>query len=250
MKKCFVVASSIEISSDTPFTYSERRTALTTRERYIQTVYTIASIKNNFPDAKIYIVDSSTNYELYRDVFNSKYPVVQFGDVEYVSLREQFPAAYEIANTHAQKTYCECTTLKAFMEGYRNELLNYDFIFKASGRYVFEFHRKDFAPNKMYFKKVLFPWDPFLDTWHAEVNYNNGVLTHYNACVYGFGRNFLDNMIDVYGKCLELIERHDQYEIEPLLHHFTRPYHNAVVEANDWWTVTGFEGISANLVRF
>ena len=250
MKKCIIVTSSIDITSNTPFTYSERRNAFSTRERYIQTVFTIASLKNNFPDAKIYIVDSSADYQLYKDVFNSKYPSVQFNNVEFISLREEFPAAYAIASTHPQKTYCECTTLKAFMEGYKTELQQYDFVMKASGRYAFEFHHKDFEPNRMYFKKVLFDWEPGLDTWHSEVNYKNGVLTHYNACVYGFGINFLDTMIEVYDNCLRLIEKHDQYEIEPLLYHFTRKYHNAIVEANDWWTVTGFEGISANLVRF
>ena len=81
MNSVFVVGSSIQ-TRNIPLTYSKVRTVFSPEERFRQTIFTINSIRNSFPQSKIYIVDSSEDYKQYQLLIS------YFRNVDFVPLKE------------------------------------------------------------------------------------------------------------------------------------------------------------------
>ena len=80
MNKLIVVGSSIQ-PGEGKFSYSNTRSSFSTEERFRQTVFTINSLRNSIPDAKIMVVDSSDDYMQY-------YAQLAFiKNVEYIPLK-------------------------------------------------------------------------------------------------------------------------------------------------------------------
>ena len=86
MNKLIVVGSSIQ-PREGKFSYSNTRSSFSTEERFRQTVFTINSLRNSIPDAKIMVVDSSDDYMQY-------YAQLAFiKNVEYIPLKRHSQSA-------------------------------------------------------------------------------------------------------------------------------------------------------------
>jgi hypothetical protein len=207
-------------------------------------VYTVNSIRSQVPGAKIFLLDSSDPDKEIRDTFNP------FG----VTCVEFSQELREIINSHPHKSYCECLMLKTFFEGYKQEIKEFDFIYKATGRYVYEIN-SDPTPDKMYFKKPnQFPWRnewtsmfPLVDLRTEE---GHNYLRQYCTVLYGFGIDHLHKMTDMYNAIMHIIDKpgFTQYDVEGLTYSLSRNYKNLIEETD--WIVTGFDGTSGRLMHY
>ncbi len=132
MNNLFIVGSSIQ-TRNAPLTYSPVRTIFSSEERFRQTIFTVNSIQAAFPEAKIVVVDSSDIYKEYQDTFRF------FKNTEFIPLKELDQEAFEIVNTHPNKSLCESLLLNTFYKKFRKEIKQYDYVIKTCGRY-FYFH--------------------------------------------------------------------------------------------------------------
>lgn len=248
MKECFVVTSSIQ-TSNIPLTYSSNRSAFSSNERYRQTIYTINSIISQKPEATIYIFDSSYEYSEYAKFF-SYFPRVTFIPLKEISEKNQ-----KLVNTHRHKSYCECLLLDTFFDYFKQDLKEFDFFYKATGRYVYEFNNYPVSTEKIYFKYPNeFPWEDSWNEYFKLVDYRaaerHNVFKQYCTVLYGFGNCNIKLMQDYWKSVLEIVtkEDHIQYDVECLMYHLTRPQKNLIEHAE--WVVTGFEGASGRLLRY
>jgi len=109
MRNLFVVGSSIQ-PREGRFTYSPTRSTFAADERFRQTIFTINSITAAFPEAKIVIVDSSNDYMEYIQTF------WHMKNVDFVPLKELCEDAFEIVNTHPNKSLCESLLLNTYFK--------------------------------------------------------------------------------------------------------------------------------------
>ena len=250
MNKVVVVGSSINPRSGR-FTYSETRSKFNAEERFRQTIFTINSLQNALPDAKIIIVDSSDDVKEYR--LNLSY----HRNVQFVQLKEISPEAHEIVNTHPNKSLCESLLLNTFYKYHKANLSRYDFILKATGRYFYyNLNNNLFTEenrDKIFFKKPLsFEWN---DSWRYSFvdrreHQNNNRLHQYCTVLYGFGSSQLNSMIDINDATVHLLDQPSMshYDIETLSYYFTRPYESNVIETN--WIVSGWDGTSGRYMYY
>lgn len=250
MNKLFVVGSSIQ-TREAPLTYSAVRTVFSKEERFRQSIFTVNSIRNAFPDAKIVFVDSSNDYFEYQNLFR------YFKNTEFIPLKEINPAAFDIVNTHPNKSLCESLLLNSFYKAFRKEILQYDFVIKGCGRYFhFDFDSSLFTVenlHKLFFKKPLnFEWQ---DRWRYHFvdrrkEQNNNRLHQYCTVLYAFGASQLDKMIDINEATIHLLKQKAMahYDIETLSYYLTRPYEKDVIETD--WKVCGWDGTSARFMYY
>lgn len=250
MNKIFVVGSSIQTRS-IPLTYSPVRTVFSSEERFRQTIFTINSIYNSFPDSKIVIVDSSQDYTEYLTVLR------YLPNVEFVPLKELSGEAFETVNTHPNKSLCESLLLNTYYRHYKKQLQQYDYIIKGCGRYFYwNFNDSLFIQenkDKMFFKKPLnFEWS---DTWNYSLidrreHQNNNRLHQYCTVLYAFGSEHLEKFIDINEATVSLLKhpKMSHYDIETLSYYFTRPYEKQVIETD--WKVCGWDGTSARFMYY
>lgn len=250
MNKIFVVGSSIQ-TRDKPLVYSAVRTVFSKEERFRQSVYTVNSIRNAFPDAKIVFVDSSKEYDEYMTIF--KY----FENTEFIPLIELDKDAFEIVNNHPNKSLCESLLLNVYFKKYKKYLQSFDYIIKGCGRYVhFNFDDSLFTKenkDKFFFKKPLnFEWTNnwryhFVDRRGFQ---NNNRLHQYCTVLYAFGSSQLDKMIDINDAVVHLLQQPSMshYDIETLSYYLTRPFEKDIVETD--WIVCGFDGTSARFMYY
>lgn len=250
MNKIFVVGSSIQ-TRDIPLTYSKVRTVFSSDERFRQTIFTINSIRNAFPDSRIVIVDSSEDYRDYQSF------IQYFKNVEFIPLKELDEKSFEIVNTHPNKSLCESLLLNSYYKKFKSDLKKYDYIIKGCGRYFyFDFNDSLFTEqnvNKFFFKKPLnFEWN---DSWNYHFidrrgPQNNNRLHQYCTVLYAFGASNLERMIDINTATIHLLDqapmRH--YDIETLSYYLTRPYEKDVIETD--WRVCGWDGTSARFMYY
>jgi hypothetical protein len=245
MKISFVVTSTI-YPSDIPLTYSQVRSKFDPEERLRQTIYTINSIKSQIPNARIYLLDSSPDTQKISDAF--KY----FGVILPLIPEE----TKQIINTHPHKSYCECLLLSSFFDAYKKEISDQDFIFKSTGRYVYDFRGLNaLDTSKMYFKKPnCFPWRnewswqfPLVDTRTEEFH---NEFRQYCTVLYGFGSQHIPKMRDIYTTVMNIINQREysHYDVEGLTYTLTRGY-KPLIEETDW-LVTGFDGTSGRLMYY
>lgn len=134
-KICFFISSAIELYNDHPLYYSKEvpRTAFTVEERLRQTVFTITSIKTLCPGAKIFLFDISKNYQ----PFVAALAKIKNVDLEFIACEEIASAAAELCRTHPSKGLCEATSTALFLQHRAEQVKEFDYLIKVSGRYFF-----------------------------------------------------------------------------------------------------------------
>lgn len=248
MKTCFIVTSSIQ-STNKPLTYSATRSAFSNEERFRQTMYSISSIKSIYPEAKIYIVDSSKEYAEYDNFFR-----YYFG-VEFFSIEKHDPAINYIINNHAHKSYCESLLIRTFMKAKMTELIKHDIIFKVSGRYVYEINSKPKDLSKIYFKKASAhawqnEWNDAFSLIDRRKVENDSYLRQYSTVIYAYGSKHLKVMLNIHEKILKITSNPNYRACDTeLLHYFyTRDFLEDLIETD--WTVSGYLGSTGSFVRY
>ena len=250
MNKVVIVGSSIQ-PREGKFTYSETRSKFDSEERFRQTIFTINSLRNCLPDARIIIIDSSNDYKEY-------IPNLSFiKNVEYVPLKELSYSAFESVNTHYNKSYCENLLLNTLYTKFKKELLGYDYIIKATGRYFYyDFNDNLFNEqnlDKIFFKKPLkFVWNDAWNYWmidRRQIQQDN-FLRQYCTVLYGFGSQHLEKMIDINEASMKFMDSPEMkhYDIETLSYYLTRPYEDKVLETD--WKVSGWDGVSGRYMYY
>jgi hypothetical protein len=250
MRKLFVVSSSIAPKPGT-FTYSPTRSVFGAEERFRQTIFTINSIQASFPNDKIVVVDSSEDYADYIVTLR------HLKNVEYLPVKDYAPEIFNLVNHHQNKSLCECALLNSYYKKFKNEIKEYDYVIKTTGRYFyFNFNDALFTQentNKIFFKKPLnFEWN---DNWRYQfvdrrVQQNNNRLHQYCTVLYGFGIHQFDKFIDINDAVVNLLsnEKMAHYDIETLSYYFTRPFEKDIIETD--WIVSGWDGTSARFMYY
>jgi hypothetical protein len=248
--KLFIVGSSIQTRSNR-LTYSKVRTIFSREERLRQTIFTINSITNAFPDSKIVLVDSSDDT---KDIeISFKY----FKNVEFIALKELSGEAHEIVNTHKNKSLCESLLLNTYYTQYKKYIKEFDFVVKACGRYFYFDMLDSFFTeenkDKIFFKKPLkFKWN---DTWNyqyidARETQKDDFIRQYCTVLYGFGSSHLHKFIDMNEAIVHLISypQMSHFDVETLSYYMTRPFQSQIIETD--WRVCGWDGTSGKFMFY
>lgn len=241
MKIAFIVTSAIHVNRTNRIgTNLERpRTVHSTEERERHTFFTLGTLFATYPDADIFLVDGSSDYTFPKHKVN-------WANLHIHHTHTTSPNLQKIISTHPHKSYCEGLLLLEFIESNKQKLLEYDIIFKVSGRYLPYFKdQTTLDPTKIYFKK------PLAYEWNEKWNYhlidlrketNDNKMRQYSSVLYGFGqqhfhkfKDILHTIVDMTGK-----EKYSHYDMEALLYYFTRPFQNDIIETD--WMVSGFVG--------
>jgi len=151
MQKAILVTSVIWPENDVPLNFGNRRSAFTARERLIQTVATLHSLQLQQPDAMFFFCDASVPD--YSQVLRPLYH-----NVRYLHLHEYNPQLAERVRTAGNKSIGECQMLLSLWEAFKSQILEADFVMKATGRYMYEnFHDQFFVEENL--DKYLFTYD-------------------------------------------------------------------------------------------
>lgn len=250
MNNLIVVSSSIQPRQGV-FTYSKTRSIFSADDRFKHTIFTINSLRNCLPNSKIVIIDSSDDYIEYKQTFEI------FKNVEFIPLKELSGEAFEIVNTHPNKSLCESLILNTYFTQYKKQIKEYDYLLKSCGRYFyFDLDDKYFTPeniDKIFFKSRLgFEWS---DAWNysfvdKRAEQNNNLIHQYSTILYGFGTSHLEKFIDINEATIHMLNQRQMihYDIETLSYYLTRPYEKAIIETD--WIVSGWEGISGRYMYY
>lgn len=242
MNKLIVVTSCINPRNG-HFTYSKTRSKFNAEERFRQTLFTINSLRNSLPEAKIVIVESSDNLIEYEQILS------YHKNVELIHLKKISAETHEIVNTHVHKSFCESLMLNTFYDYYKHELPKYDYIIKVSGRYFFynlnKYIFNEENKDKILFKKPMhFEWN---DSWgyslvDLRAEQNDNKLYQYCTVLYGFGYDKLQTMVELNKKTMDLVYQPSMYhyDMETLFYYFLRPYNSKIIETD--WIVSGWHG--------
>jgi hypothetical protein len=253
MKKAYIITSCIEVDNTKPLTYSPVRSHFSNDERFRHTAFTIASLDHIADDeTTIFLVDISPNWIRYKHFLSYQSNLV------FVSGHEEFPEIAELCRTQSNKSRAESMIMVAFMEKYKEQLKNYDYFIKISGRYFIDssFNTDVFNENninKLLFKKKL--EFEFNESWGYDLvdlraEQGNNKLYQYPSALYGFGSGYYDKMLDIYRVLTVLLDHPDRqrYDLETLLYYFTRHFSNDILEVG--WRIYGFEGINGTFMRY
>lgn len=141
-----VLITSIIDTPNTPLSYGVR-SIYTCQERFQQTKYTIKSIREKIPNAKIFIVECSEFNEEQKQFFleNSDYVLNLFNNI---SIRK---------NIHSpSKSLCEGTMTFYALQFIIEQNIKFDNLIKISGRYYLseKFNYDNFNNNKIIIKYI------------------------------------------------------------------------------------------------
>ncbi len=252
MKKAIIITSAIEVDNNYPLTYSNVRSFFNSEERFRQTVSTIASwdILSD-EDTTIYLLDVSDNFMIYgAQLFYQK-------NLRFIGIKESIPEIWHDVRTHKNKSYCEQTIINSFLKKYKEELSQYDYFIKFSGRYLTDrsFNMKffDTAPSGFYFKHPLkFDWN---DSWGYQLVdrrhlQNDNKLYQYSSVIYGWSSEFTEAYENI-GKVIIEFCSHPRgliYDVETLLYFFTRQYEKNITHMP--WIVYGWDGTNGRFLRY
>ena len=254
MKKAFIVTSAIEVDNQHPLTYSPVRTAFDSKERFRQTVMTVAALdlacgKN---DTTIYILDTSDNWIEYAQTFGYQ------PNLKFISVKEFFPDIFETVRTHPHKSHCECLLLSRFIKLFRKELGEYDYLFKLTGRYFIDssFDTSIFNQDnldKIFFKHPSrFEWN---DSWRYELVdrreiQNDNKLNQYCSVLFGWGKDHYDHFLDLFTAMATMFSQPEfvNYDVETLIYYFTRPFEEKIIGTD--WIIYGWSGASGQFMRY
>jgi hypothetical protein len=253
VKKAFIVTSCIEVDNNYPLTYSQIRSHFDSAERFKHTVFTIASLDGiRDPDITIFVIDASDNWQNYAHALSYQ------SNLEFVSIKQQFPEIYSIVKSHRNKSHCESLMLMSFIEKYKKELSEYDYLFKLSGRYFVDSHftLENFTvenQDKIFFKKpLMFDWDHHWNYTMVDRRsiQGNNKLYQYCSVLYGWGKHNTHIMQDVFRLIVDITGQPNGmiYDAETLLYFLTRTVEHKIIETD--WMVYGWEGPSGNFLRY
>lgn len=252
MKKLFLVVSAIEVDNKYAFSFGNTRSVFSDEERFRQTMYTIQSIRNSYPEDKIVVLDTSTqNCEKY------KASVGYFG-AEYIAFKELDPEGHAIVTTHQSISYCECYMMNSFFQKRKKFINEFDFIIKATGRYTYSNFKDLFIEenkHKFFFKhKLAFEWNHKWNYGYIDLRkkQDNNKLYQYSTVLYAFGISNLNRMMDLFEAHNHVVQMTIpmgiNYDIESLMYYFTRQYEHDIIETD--WKVMGFEGVHGTLMYY
>lgn len=252
MKKAFIITSSIDVDNSNPLNYSQVRSYFSNEERLRHTVFTVASLDMlGDKDTTIYVLDNSNsnNYDHY------------FGyqkNLKFINVKNDLPHIFHEVTTHRQKSRCECLMLSEFLKKYTDELAQYDFIFKLSGRYFLDssFNMSLLTEenlDKIFFKKpLIFEWNEawgmhFID---RRVEQGDNTLRQYSSVIYGWGKKQHSNILWMLDKIAEdVTDPVKEYaDVELLSYYYTRQWQHNLIETD--WLVYGWTGVNGNFVRY
>lgn len=130
MKNIVIINSIIDIPN-LPLSYSKKRSVYSTDERFVQTQYTIQTIKKYIPDPYIIIVECSYfNEEQYKFFYNNCDHIINlFNDIDSKNF------IYSKSKSAGEGTM----TIKA-LEYILKSNIEYNYFFKISGRYFLNEH--------------------------------------------------------------------------------------------------------------
>lgn len=190
MKRCFLVTSAIQPSSEVPFKATVNRSVFSTAERLQHTVAGLLNLNSADPEAEIILVDSSEQRFSEIDLLPK---------VQYHRLIDIHPEICKVVNSHTSKSYCESLILKTFL--HTTDMQYFDFITKVSGRYLIDhsFNTQHFTKenqNRMLFKRMLvhpvaFLRPNFLKVLPQELVVD-GELRGFYTFIYSVGRECMD----------------------------------------------------------
>jgi hypothetical protein len=248
MKKAFIVTSAIEVDVNYPV-----QSYFSNEERFRHTMTTIATLDlRSDSDTVIYLLDISENWNIYQEfLFYQK-------NLKFISIKEQFPDLYNKVITHPHKGHCECLIMSSFLREYKDELKQFDFIIKLSGRYFIDssfdvsiFNK--YNTDKIFYKEPqCFEWN---DLWQYDLVDNrqeqgDNSLRQYSPIIYGWGRKHTDTFLDIFTASATMLDQPSMshMDIETLSYYFTRPYKNDIIETD--WIVYGWDGTFGHFKRY
>lgn len=155
MRKIFIVTSVIEASNS----------VFSTEVRLNQTIKTIESIKQQQPSADIIFVDGSLNsYEKDIKAIDPK--------INYLYIKRMRPDLLNDILYSNNKSIGEASLIKAAIDHDLLNLLNYDFIIKATGRYYYENLNDDYFQESSINKFLFIQSEDDIREW------NNGYVDY------------------------------------------------------------------------
>lgn len=249
-KNAYLLTSAIEIDNSHPFDIkthnsSNLRSGVPSIERFKQTIYSVKLIEAADPTAKIYLVDTSIDYQKYESLFSN------FKSVEYFPIVRYDKQMGRISNRHPCKAYSEIMLTKCFIEEKAQELKdNCDYIIKLSARYAPIYSIQDLEKDKFFTTKAK-SWGPI----DAIIRHNKNLacldlrnygefdLRYYSAALFGFDISLFDLFKEEIMKKIEDTTR-DNWGIsyEMLLYYHLFPFKEKHVKETNWATV-GFSGV-------
>lgn len=252
MKKAFIITSAIEVDNKFPLTYSDKRSFFSNEERLRQTIMSIAFVDSLRDDITIYLLDTSDEWTKFRDLF------VYQRNLKFISVKEQFTDIHNKVTTHPNKSYCECLMMSHFLRRYKNELTQYDFVFKLSGRYFLDSSFdisicNELNSNKIFYKRPLeFEWK---DQWNYGLvdrrkEQRTNTLRQYVSILFGWSKPHYNHFLDMFTGMACLLDQPNftHLDIETLGYYFTRPFENDIIEYP--WIVYGWDGASGRFWRY
>lgn len=253
-KKCFYVSSCIETDPDAPLTYAPKRSVFSVDERYRQTLITVNTIKCLEPEATVYVLDASINWEGYKNLFE-----LLFDKCHYVAMKQLCSFKdYQSIRLHPNKSLGESIQVRDFLYYYGKELQEFDYLFKMSGRYVINdgydttlFNETN--RDKLFFKKALqYEWDNKWNGMKTDLRQEEGhnYFKQYCSVFYGYGREHLDTFRQLYTGMVGILQHPGMlgYDVETLLYYLLKDYQPMTCELP--LRVMGWEGPSGALMRY
>jgi len=242
MKIAFIVTSAIHVDPSNRLGFNKKlpRTVHSTEERTRHTFFTLGSIFATYPQADVFLIEASNDFEFPLE------KVPSFKNLRVYYPGKNNPQLQKIITTHSNKSLCEALITKDFINSFKHLLLEYDMIFKISGRYIPYFKDQTLLdPSKIYFKKPLkFEWK---DKWGYELvdlrkETNDNLFSQYSSVLFGFGQEHFHKFTDILEILISMTSKpeYSHYDIETLLYYCTRPYKEYIIETD--WMVSGFVG--------
>lgn len=253
MKKAFIITSSIDVSNDYPLTYSQTRSYFSAEERLRQTIYTLASLDSIRDDnVDIFLIDASETWEQYESILRHQ------KNLRFISIKKELSEIYNTVRTHQNKSHCETLIVSTIMAKYYNDLKNYDFLIKLSGRYFVDGSFttnlfNEYNKEKLFFKKPLtFEWS---DSWGYQMVDRRDIqgdnkLYQYSSVIYGWGSNYYDKILDINRVICDITGQDSGkfYDIETLLYYFTRDFDHDIITVP--WTINGWYGADGRYLKY
>lgn len=253
MKKAYIITSAIALANGPPLTYSNNRTCFTTEDRLRHTIATIATmdmVSDN--ETTLYLLDMSDEWEQFKVFFDYQ------TNLKFISVKDEFPDIYNTVISHPNKSHCECLLLSTFMREKRQELLEYDYLIKMTGRYFID---GSFDPtifdeynvNKIFYKTALqFEWN---DIWQYQLVDRRAIqgdntLRQYSSVIFGWGKHHYDHFLDLFTGMAAILAHPDRmfFDIETLGYMFTRQFDADIIEVP--WVVYGWDATNGRFLRY
>ena len=183
MKNIFIITSKIIVSKN-KLSYTGVRSIYSQQERYLDTLKTLKSIRQYFPNAITILVDNSKiNVSNWKNI---KRNVSFFLDREYINPMGNIDYFTDISPC---KGSGEMSQLQIALNFIKNKKIIADNIFKITGRYkLFNLEKSYFLNDKIIFKK-------------NDILVKQGISDkYYYTCFYKFPFCYLEKMIDISNK--------------------------------------------------